>query len=359
MTAIQMTGVSKVYPGEIIALHPTDLGIGSGELVTVVGPSGSGKSTLIRLIAGLETPTNGTITFDGDIVNDIGPPGRRVGLVVTQGALYDNMTAEGNFRFPLMATGIKEPEASERVASTAGRFGIRRLLDRRTRSLSAGERQLVAAGRATVRDSNVLLLDEAVAGVDLHRRRQVRDQIRNLHDGSLTIVYATNEQDEAMTLGNRIVVLDDGAVQQVGGPIDVYTNPVNTFVAQFLGSPGMNVVPALVTGPNTVRIGDDELEVGATTPQATEVMVGIRPERVRPAAPGRPFNRCLHARATRVEQLGSARLAHVAFGTPESGAVDFIVRVEGDRPLFAGDQVELEVDIEAIAYFDRETGVRL
>ena len=357
MRAIRLSGVSKIYEGNIPALQPTDLQIAAGELITIVGPSGSGKSTLIRLIAGLETPTTGTITFDDEVVNDIGPPGRRVGLVVSQGALYDNMTAEGNFRFPLKATGVKEPEATARVDAAAGRFGIRRLLGRRPPTLSSGERQLVAAGRATVRDTHVLLLDEAVAGVDLQRRQQVREHIQALHDGSLTIVYATNEQSEAMSLGNRIVVLKEGTVQQVGRPMDVYTEPANTFVAGFLGTPGMNIVPASATG-SSLHIGDDELAV-ASPPKATEVLVGIRPERVRPAPPGTPFNRCLHARVTRVEHHGSDRLAHVAFGTPTSGAVDFQVRITDDRPLFEGDQVELAVDVDTIVYFDVTTGERL
>ncbi len=357
MTAIRLRGVSHVYD-EGVGLHPVDLDIESGELVTVVGPSGAGKSTLIRLIAGLEKPTAGTIYFDDEDVGDVSPSARRVGLVVSQGALYDNLTAEGNFRFPLMATGVKEPEASERVETTAGRFGIRRLLGRRPATLSSGERQLVAAGRATIRDSAVLLLDEAVAGVDLQRRQHVRNHIRKLRDGSLTIVYATNDQEEAMLLGDRMMVLDAGMVQQVGPPLDVYARPANLFVGRFIGSPGMNLVPARVGDGGTLQIGDDELAIPAP-PAATHVLVGIRPERVRPASPGTPFNQCLHARVTSVEHRGSDQLAHVAFGSPTSGAVDFLVRVDGDRPIFAGDQVELAVDLDMLSYFDPDSGTRL
>ncbi len=178
-------------------------------------------------------------------------------------------------------------------------------------------------------------------------------------DGTRTIVYATNEQDVAMSLGDRMVVLDAGVIEQVGRPIDVYTAPINTFVAQFLGSPGMNIVAGQISGDGTVLIGDDELRATDAPTGVTDVLVGIRPEGVQLASGSAPFERCLHARVTGVEERGSDRMAHVAFGSPDSGAVDFAVRLSSDRPVMAGDRVELDVDLAAIRFFDFNTGVRL
>ena len=358
MPSITLTDVSGIYAEDTIGLHPTSLSIASGELVAIIGPSGSGKTTLVRLIAGLERPATGTITFDGERMNDVSASARGVGMVVTQGALYDHMTSEDNIRFPLKVTGVGEPEQTERTESEAGRFGIARLLGRKPRNLSAGERQLVATGRATVRDASVLLFDEALAGVDPHLRKQVRAEFRKLHDGTRTIVYATNEQEEAMRLADRLIVLREGRVQQIGPPLDVYRNPTNTFVGEFLGNPGMNIVPAEATADGMLRIGQDELEPTAPLPRVP-FLVGIRPEHVEEAPPGHPFRATLHARVTAVEHLGTDRMAHVAFGTPDSGAVDFRVRLTGGRPLEPGDRVELALALDRLVFFDRASGRNL
>lgn len=358
MPMIQLAQVSGRYRDGRVGLQPTDLVIESGELVAVVGPSGSGKTTLIRLLAGLDRPATGTLSFDGAVVNDVAPGGRDAAMVVTQGALYEHMSSEDNIRFPLRMTGIGEPEQTERTEAEAERFHIRRLLRRRPRALSAGERQLVATGRATVRDASLLLFDEALAGVDPHLRHRIRDDFRRLHDGTHTIVYATNEQEEAMALADRLVVLDQGVVQQVGAPLDLYGQPINVFVAGFLGTPGMNIVAGKVVD-GLLRLGTDEIAGAPPPPQVGAILVGIRPEDVHLARPGDPFERCLHARVTAVEMLGSVRIAHVAFGTPESGALDFAVRVTDSRPLFAGDAVELLLTVDRISYFDRGSGLRL
>jgi ABC-type sugar transport system ATPase subunit len=358
MPRIELHQVSGVYRDEGVGLHPTDLTIHSGELLAVVGPSGSGKTTLIRLIAGLDRPATGQIRFDDEVVDDVQASSRGVGMVVTQGALYGHMTSEDNLRFPLKVTGVGEPEQTERSQAEAGRFGIRRLLGRKPLTLSAGERQLVATGRATVRDPSVLLFDEALAGVDPHLRTAIRAELRKLHDGSHTIVYATNEQDEAMALADRLLVLNAGVVQQVGTPMAVYREPINTFVARFLGLPGMNIVPAEQTG-DRLRIGSDEIAGAPPPPPDVPLLAGIRPEDVHVARPGDPFDHCLHARVTAVEHLGSQRIAHVAFGSPDSGALDFCVRVTGPQPLTTGDLVELTLATDKIAYFHRDTGLRL
>lgn len=358
MAAITFKDVSGVYGDGTVGLHPTSLRVEAGELAAIVGPSGSGKSTLVRLIAGLDRPATGTIAFDDEIVNDVPASRRGIGLVVTQGALYDQMTSEENIGFPLKVTGVGEPARSERARAEAGRFKLTRVLGRKPRTLSAGERQLVATGRATVRDTAILLLDEALAGVDPHLRDEVRTELRKLHDGARTIIYATNEQSEAMRLADRLIVLREGRVQQVGRPMAVYRKPANTFVAEFLGEPGMNVVPAERTADGKLRLGVDEVAYPSALP-TVPFLFGIRPEDVSLAAPGHPFDQTLHAGVTFVEQLGSARLIHLAFGTPDSGAVDFVARLTAGRPLAAGDRVELALAFERAALFDRATGERL
>lgn len=358
MPTIHLQQASGVYRDGVTGLHPTDLTIHPGELVAIVGPSGSGKTTLIRLIAGLDRPATGTVRFDDRVMNDVPASQRGVGMVVSQGALYENLTSEGNIRFPLKVTGIGEPEQTERTEAEAGRFGIRRLLPRRPRTLSAGERQLVATGRATIREIPILLFDEALAGVDPHLRHLMRTEFRKLHDGSRTLIYATNEQEEAMALADRLVVLERGVVQQVGAPLEVYQHPANVFVAGFLGAPGMNIVAAEAVD-GRLRIGTDEITGAPPPPASGRFLAGIRPEDVHLAAPGDPYDRCLHARVIGIEQLGSSRVAHVAFGTPDSGALDFAVRVTESRPLAVGEQVELRLTVDKIAYFDRTSGLRL
>jgi ABC-type sugar transport system ATPase subunit len=358
MPRIALDQVSIHHRDGEVGLHPTDLIIESGELVAVVGPSGAGKTTLIRLIAGLDRPATGTIRFDDAVMNDVAPGARDVAMVVTHGALYDHMSSEANIRFPLRMTGVGEPEQTIRAEAEAARFRIRRLLPRRPRALSAGERQLVATGRATVRDAAVLLFDEALAGVDPHLRQQIRDEFRRLHDGSHTILYATNEQEEAMALADRLIVLHHGVVEQVGPPLAVYHQPDNVFVAGFLGSPGMNILPGDFVG-GRLRLGSDEIADAPTPPRNDRLLVGIRPEDVQLARPGDPFEHCLHGRVTLVEMLGSRRIVHVAFGTPDSGTLDFAVRVTDSRPIATGDAVELLVAVDKITYFDRTSGRRL
>ena len=317
------------------------------------------SADFIRLIAGLKPPTSGESRFDGEDVTRLEAAGRRVGMVVTQGALYEHMSTGDNLRFPLKIAGVGEPERTNRARKEAGRFGISNLLDRSPRQLSAGERQLVASGRATIRDTSVLLFDEALAGVDPHLRRQVREQLRGLHDGTHTIVYATNEQEEAMILADRLIVLDQGRIQQIGPPLEVYQRPANIFVAGFIGSPGMNIVAAEPRSGGRLQVGDDEIELPGPAPSPGPLLVGIRPEDVRLARPGDPFTQCLHARIINIENLGEQNIIHVAFGHPDSGALDFAVLVTAGRPLGPGDRVELSVAVDKLSYFDRETGQRL
>lgn len=358
MPRIEFVGVSKLYEsGE--GLVPTNLVIESGEFTTLLGPSGSGKTTVLRLIAGLETPDGGEILFDGQVMNQVEPHARGIGLVVTNGALYDTRTAAGNLQFPLEVARVERDERRRRVDTTARRFRLVRLLPRRTRELSAGQRQLVATGRATVRDNPIVLFDEALAGVDPHLRASVKAQLRRLHDTGHTVVFATNHQEEGMALATRLVVLRGGEVQQVGAPYEVYREPANAFVAQFLGEPGMNVLPALRLDRERLRLGDDELALpGIPATRADTLLVGIRPEHVEIAPPGTPYQQCFHGRVTAVENLGHERLVHLAFGTAATGSVDFVLRtpVHG---VTVGDHLELTMEPHAVTFFDASTGERL
>ncbi len=357
MPTIEFRGVSRLYPGGD-GLGPTDLLIPTDEFVAIVGPSGSGKSTLLRLIAGLETPDTGEILFDGQVVSALPVHARGVGMVVSTGALYDSMTAAGNIGFPLQVAGVEEQERAERVESTASRFSVRRLLDRKPRELSVGERQLVATGRATIRDTDVVLFDEALTGIDPHRRERVKSHLRNLHQEGHSVLFATNSQNEAMAMATLLVILDRGTVQQVAEPLEAYRHPANAFVAGFLGSPGMNIVAANIPERGRLQLGADTLDV-PTASHLGDVLVGIRPEHVTIATPSAPFNRCLHARTINVEELGGERIIHVAFGSTDSGSIDFGLRSHDDRVPHPGEDLELAIDVGHMVFFDPETGQRL
>ena len=353
MPKIELRGLSLLYEGEE-GLHPTDLQIADGEFVAVVGPSGSGKSTLLRLIAGLEKPDQGEIVFDGRVMNDVEAHQRGVGLVVSTGALYTNMNARRNIGFPLEVDGVREPGFTERLKATASRFSVTRLLDRKPNQLSAGQRQLVATGRAVIRDSDVVLFDEALSGIDPHKRDYVKQELRKLHASGHTVLLATNNQNEAMAMGTTLVVLRAGEVQQVGSPGEVYNNPTNSFVAEFMG--GANLVAGNVTTSGMLEVGDDTIEL-ASAPEWGEVIVGIRPEQVEIAHPGTPFNRCIHARVIHVENLGDHRMVHVSFGSPGSGSLDFAFR---NRTVAApGIGQHLELSLGRVLFFDSKTGSRI
>ena len=352
MPVIQLRRLSKIYQGAE-GLHPLDLTIPSGEFTAIVGPSGSGKSTLLRLVAGLERPDDGDVFFDDTRVTQLESHARGVGLVVSTGALYGSMDAGENIEFPLVLRQDDDESRAAKVKETASRFSLSRILDRKPRQLSVGQRQLVATGRATVRDTDIVLFDEALGGIDPHKRDYVKNQLRNLHSEGHTVLFATNVQEEAMAMATMLVVLRAGRVEQTGAPLDVYRNPANAFVAEFIG--GANLVNAEAAGRD-LRIGDDTMELDGALGER-EVLVGIRPEDVKLAKPGTPFRRCLHARVTHVEDLGDHATVHVSFGSPGSGALDFVFGHRSRPVPKPGEDVELEVG--ELLFFDPDTGHRL
>ncbi len=317
MATLSFVGVEKRY-GAVQVLHRVDLQVADGEFIVLVGPSGCGKSTLLRCIAGLEEITGGELRIDGRRVNDVAPRDRDVAMVFQSYALYPHMTVRENMGFALSLQ--KHPEAAARVDDAARMLGLSHLLDRFPRELSGGQRQRVAMGRAIVRRPKVFLFDEPLSNLDASLRNQVRVELRRQHAAlRTTTVYVTHDQTEALTLADRIVVLDGGIVQQVGTPDELFFEPANRFVAGFIGSPGMNFLERLddhVVGvrPNDVRIGDG--------PHEATVEV--------------------------IEKLGFEALVHLRIGEET-----LVARVEGAVP-----SGRVRVAFTRAYRFDRTTGER-
>jgi multiple sugar transport system ATP-binding protein len=289
MAVVETRGARKVYAGSTPAVDGIDLRTDEGEYLVLLGPSGSGKTTLLRMIAGLERPTDGEVRIGGRVVNDLPPRARRIAMVFQSYALYPHKTVEANIAFPLAAAGMPREKRPERIHWAASLLGIDHLLDRKPRQLSGGERQRVALARALVREPQVFLLDEPLSNLDAKLRASAREDLKEFQRRvSITTIYVTHDQVEAMGLGDRIAVLDKGRLQQVGTPQEIYHDPANTFVATFVGSPPMNLL------------------------EHDGSLVGFRPEHFLPESlvserDGRvPFG----YRVDRVEYLGSDRLVY-------------------------------------------------
>lgn len=336
MAAVEIAGLGKRF-GDTVALQPSDLTIADGEFVVLVGPSGCGKSTLLRMIAGLESVSEGRILIGGRDVTDVPPAERGVAMVFQSYALYPHLTVAGNIAFPLKVAGLSKTEIAGSVAEAAAMLDLTDLLDRRPRALSGGQRQRVSIARAIVRRPQVLLLDEPLSNLDTSLRARMRHEFARLHQQlGATMIYVTHDQLEAMTLANRIVVMSAGRIEQVGAPIDVYRRPASIAVAAAIGSPGMNLLPATVAAPApggaTLRLGDGALV--ATTAQVpvadigTPVTLGVRPEHLVPDEDG-PFAGAVEL----FERLGPLSFAHLG----ARGDADTIVaQLPGDRSVTLG-----------------------
>ena len=336
MATVEARRISKHFD-EVCAVDGIDLIAKEGEFLVLLGPSGCGKTTLMRLIAGLEQPTSGEILLDGAVVNDLPPRARNIAMVFQSYALYPHLTVEKNISFPLRAVGMERGEARKKVEWAAKMFGIERFLDRKPRQLSGGERQRVALARAVVREPVVFLLDEPLSNLDAKLRNSARDELKQFQDQlGTTTIYVTHDQAEAMGLGDRIAVLNQGKVIQIGTPQEIYGHPMDIFVATFIGSPPMNLV-----------------EDGKT-------YLGFRPEEFLPREVGsQKDNVTFPFRVTRVEYLGADRLIYgVLEGrTPEARVISKLpnnIRAE----ITAGQKYDFVVRKSDIVRFDRSTGRR-
>jgi alpha-glucoside transport system ATP-binding protein len=355
MAQLKLTDVRKSF-GSLEVLHGINLEIETGEFVVFVGPSGCGKSTLLRLIAGLEDISGGTLEFDGQVVNHKSPAERGIAMVFQSYALYPHMTVYDNMAFGMKLAGGGKDEIKRRVREAADILQITPYLDRLPKQLSGGQRQRVAIGRAIVRDPRVFLFDEPLSNLDAALRVQTRIEIARLKErmADTTMIYVTHDQVEAMTLADRIVVLRDGYVEQVGSPMDLYHTPANLFVAQFIGSPSMNIVPAsarteagmLVVEPDGGRKFSLN-GAGAGVPDGP-VQFGVRPEDLNISGEGQPI---FDGPVTLVEQLGESQLIYVE--RPEAEE-PLVVKLAGTIEVKRGERVELSAQSDVIRLFDRK-----
>ena len=352
MPPLVFNGVTKDY-GELRALAGLDLEAADGELLVLLGPSGSGKTTALRIAAGLEDVTGGAVAIGERDVTRLPPAQRNVSMVFQNYALFPHLTVSENIGFGLAARRVPRAEAAERVREAAAVAGCDAFLDRKPFQLSGGERQRVALARAVVREPDVFLLDEPLSNLDAQLRTQTRGELKELQQRlGATMVYVTHDQVEALTLGDRVAVLDRGVLQQVGSPADIYRRPANRFVARFVGSPAMNVLPAelddghLRAGPFTIELGRGTARLAA----AARLELGVRPEHVRVAAADRAGS----AEVRLVEMAGSESYVHVA-----ADAHAVVARVSAESEPAPGASVRLEVSPADVFVFDAETGALL
>ncbi|MFC4729671.1 ABC transporter ATP-binding protein [Coralloluteibacterium thermophilus] len=358
MATVRLDGVRKVYDNGFVAVDDASFEVADGEFLVLVGPSGCGKSTLLRMIAGLESISAGTLSIGGRVVNDVAPRDRDIAMVFQSYALYPHMTVAENLAFGLKLRGAGREEIARRTREAADMLGLDGMLDRRPGQLSGGQRQRVALGRALVRDPAVFLLDEPLSNLDAKLRASMRVEISRLHRRlGATMIYVTHDQIEAMTLGQRIVVLKDGAIQQIDTPMRLYDAPANLFVAGFLGSPAMNLfdVQATVDG-SAVVLGTASLPVpgGALAGRGgTRVVAGLRPEQLRPATDADAA--AIEVRVDVVEPVGNEVFLHA-----EHAGRELVARMppHGALPQ-PGERLRLGFDPARLHFFDPGTGRRI
>ncbi|WP_316359302.1 sn-glycerol-3-phosphate ABC transporter ATP-binding protein UgpC [Devosia sp.] len=351
MSEIELAHVGKRY-GAVTVLNDISLQMGDGEFVVLVGPSGCGKSTLLRMIAGLEDITSGQITIGGKVVNNMPAKERDIAMVFQSYALYPHMKVADNMSFSLRLAGTAKAEIKRRVGEAADILGLEDLLDRLPRELSGGQRQRVAMGRAIVRNPRAFLFDEPLSNLDAKLRVKMRGEIKRLHQRlGKTMIYVTHDQTEAMTMADKIVVLNGGRIEQAGAPLELYNNPANLFVASFIGSPEMNLFDARYQGGTDVQVkGGQTLPLGAALdiPAGTEIVYGVRPQHITLGEVGVP------ARVLVVEPTGDAQevLARI-------GEEDISVVVRDHAPLRPDETIHLVIDPAKLFVFDKATGLRL
>jgi len=354
MATVTFDHVSKRF-GDVSAVADLNLEIGDGEFMVLVGPSGCGKTTSLRMIAGLEEITDGRLLIGDKVVNDVAPKDRDIAMVFQSYALYPHMSVRDNLAFGLKLRKVAKPEIEKRINDAAGILQLEKLLDRKPKELSGGQRQRVALGRAIVREPAVFLMDEPLSNLDAKLRVQTRAEIARLHQRlGTTMVYVTHDQVEAMTMGQRIAVMSDGLLQQVGAPQELYENPKNRFVAGFIGSPAMNFIEIPV-GTGDLAIGGFTFPVPAVFRDSIRsagnvVIAGFRPEHLELGDVGGPVG-TVQGKADVVEYLGNEELLHVSVGEREVVAI-----VDSSHKVRPGDIVNLKLPTDSLHLFNLETG---
>ena len=354
MAEVRFEHVTKVFPGGTVAVDDLTLTAEDGEFLILVGPSGCGKTTALRMVAGLERISAGEIRIGDRVVNDVPPKDRDIAMVFQNYALYPHMTVERNLAFGLRQRKTPRDELTRRVTEVSEMLGLADLLKRRPGQLSGGQRQRVAMGRALVREPEAFLLDEPLSNLDAKLRVQMRAELKRLHQRlGVTTVYVTHDQVEAMTLGERLLVMNAGRAEQIGTPMEIYENPATQFVAGFIGSPAMNFLPGKLDG--TIRIaldgGGAARGIKATAGAGRAVTVGIRPEHLVPCDPDGAF---IAGSVEMVEQLGADSLLHVAHG----GATVIARVAHGVHPAI-GTTLHLAADPSNVYLFDAQSGARI
>ncbi|KAA1250561.1 sn-glycerol-3-phosphate ABC transporter ATP-binding protein UgpC [Mycobacterium simiae] len=384
MAEIVLEHVNKSYPDGAIAVKDLNITIADGEFLILVGPSGCGKTTTLNMIAGLEDISSGELRIDGERVNEKAPKDRDIAMVFQSYALYPHMTVRQNIAFPLTLAKMRKADIAQKVSETAKILDLTQLLDRKPVQLSGGQRQRVAMGRAIVRRPKAFLMDEPLSNLDAKLRVQMRGEIARLQQRlGATTVYVTHDQTEAMTLGDRVVVMSGGVAQQIGTPTQLYERPANLFVAGFIGSPAMNFFPARLTPLGlTLPFGEVTLapqahEMIAGHPKPDNIIVGIRPERIQDAALIDGYQRInalnFEASVELVESLGADKYVYFTTSGPavHSAQLDeleahgemrenhFVARVPAESKAAIGQPVELAFDTTRLAVFDADSGVNL
>ncbi len=361
MAGVQLSGVRKTYPNGAVAVRGVDMTVEDGEFIVFVGPSGCGKSTLLRMIAGLEKITEGDISIGDRRINDVSPADRDVAMVFQNYALYPHMTVRGNMSYGLKNRGMPKAEINSRVEEAAGLLRIGDFLDRQPNQLSGGQRQRVAMGRAIVREPKVFLFDEPLSNLDAKLRVQMRIEIKRLQRRlNVTSIYVTHDQTEAMTLADRLAVINDGKIEQIGAPIDLYNNPASLFVASFIGSPQVNLLPVIFDGSNLIN-GDLSIGGFQSLPENTPLVLGIRPDDLVQNEQGQ-----FAIRVDIVEQHGADNLIYGALHgaaepVAESDAEDaeFCFKAGHDLLPALESTLRLGFNTDNAMIFEKESGKRL
>jgi multiple sugar transport system ATP-binding protein len=363
MAGVKLEGVSKVYDGKVTAVREVNVDIHDKEFVVLVGPSGCGKSTVLRMIAGLEEITSGKISIDARVVNDVAPKDRDIAMVFQNYALYPHMTVYENLAFGLKLRKYEKKEIDKRVQHAAEILGIASYLDRKPKALSGGQRQRVALGRAIVRQPKVFLFDEPLSNLDANLRVQMRTEISRLHHQlKTTMIYVTHDQIEAMSMGDRIVVMKDGIVQQVDSPLNIYNHPANKFVAGFIGSPTMNFLTGPIHPGARPTFNQEGTAFSMRIPRhlaaklkpfmRKRVTLGVRPEHLHLKKAGStdtfaPFK----AQVEVVEPVGNEIFVYFSTGS----GTQYVARFATDKAPEVGKSCEMFVDTSKLRFFDAET----